>query len=170
MGKVLVLGLGNTLLRDEGLGVRALELFCQRYELPRQVRVFDGDCQGLELLPRLEGVSHLLVVDAAEMRKPAGTIERLEGDEIDQRWEWKLSVHETGLLDLLGAAALTGHKPDKIVLLVMQPGSTILGTDLGPAVQAALPRLVRMMAGELAGWEVALKLRPHQGTPRAVAR
>ena len=162
MGKVLILGLGNILLRDEGLGVRAVELLGQRYQLPLEVEVCDGGCMGLELLPRLEGISHLMLVDAAEMHRRPGTIERFEDDEIGQRWEWKLSVHETGLSDLLGAAVLMGYKFEKIVLFAMQPAPTAVGLDLSPAVQAALPRLVRMMAGELVRWDVALMpvLRP----------
>jgi hydrogenase maturation protease len=157
MDKVLILGLGNILLGDEGLGVRALELLCQRYELPPEVEVCDGDCLGLKLLPRLAGVSRLMVVDAAEIQRSPGTIEELKGDEIGQRWEGKLSAHEINLSDLLSAATLMGTKFDKVVLFVMQPASTASGLDLSPVVRAALPRLVRIMAAELARWGVAVK-------------
>jgi len=155
--KVLILGLGNILFRDEGLGVRALELLSQTYQLPSQAEVCDGDCLGLELLPRLEGVHRLMVVDAGETRKSPGSISRLEGDEVASHWEWRLSVHETGLADLLGAAALAGQRFEKLVLFLMQPADVSLGLGLSPTVQAALPRLVRRMAGELAAWGVSLQ-------------
>lgn len=157
MERVLILGFGNILLQDEGLGVRALQLLSQQYQLPPEAELCDGDCLGLGLLPRLEGFSRLLVVDAAEMRKNPGTIERLEGDEVCQRWDLKLSAHQTNLADLLSAAALVGYKFDKVVLYTMQPASMAAGLELSPVVQAALPRLVRMMVGELAQWGLALK-------------
>jgi len=155
--KVLILGLGNILFRDEGLGIRAVELLSQTYQLPPEVEVCDGDCLGLELLPRLEGVRRLLVVDAGETRKSPGTIARLEGDEVASHWEWRLSVHETGLADLLGAAALAGQRFEKLVLFLMQPAEVSLGLELSSTVQAALPRLVRRIAGELAAWGLPLK-------------
>ncbi len=170
MGNVLILGLGNILLRDEGLGVRALELLSQTYQLPPEVELCDGDCLGLALLPRLEGVRCLLVVDAGETGKSPGTIERLEPGDMDQRWEWKLSVHETSLSDLLSAAALQGHNFDKLVLFAMQPASISVGLELSEPVQAALPRLVRMMASELEVWGVVLKRRATQEDSKALPR
>ena len=152
MEKVLILGLGNTLLRDEGLGIRTLELLSECYQFPPEVEICEGGCLGLELLPRLEGVRRLMVVDAGETGKKPGTIERLEGDEIHSRWEWRLSVHETGLTDLLGAAALAGYQFERLVLFLMQPAEVALGLELSPAVQTALPQLARRMADELAAW------------------
>lgn len=157
MARALILGLGNILYRDEGLGVHAVESLSRTYQLPPEVEVCDGDCLSLELLPRLEGVRRLMVVDAGETRKKPGTIERLEGDEITAGWEWRLSAHEANLADLLGAAALAGHRFEKLVLFVMQPAVVALGLELSPAVEAALPRLVRRIAGELAAWGVPLQ-------------
>jgi hydrogenase maturation protease len=171
MDKVLILGFGNILLQDEGLGVRALELLRRHYQLPSEVELCDGGCLGLELLPHLEGVTRLLLVDAAEMRKEPGTIARLEGHEVGQRWSWKLSAHEIALADLLSAAALLAYRFDKIVLYAMQPASIVPGLELSPPVQAALPRLVRMLVGELAQWGVAVQCAvPGEASPVATAR
>jgi hydrogenase maturation protease len=157
VAKVLVLGLGNILLRDEGLGIRALELLSRTYELPAEVEVCDGGCLGLKLLPSLGGFRRLMVVDAGETRKSPGTIERLEGDEISSHWEWRLSVHETGLTDLLSAAALAGYRFERFVLFLMQPAEVAPGLGLSPVVRVALPQLVRRMAGELAVWGLPLQ-------------
>ena len=171
MARVLILGLGNILFRDEGLGVRAVERLSQTYLLPPEIEVCDGDCLGLELLPRLEGVRRLIVVDAGETRKSPGTIERLEGDEVASRWEWRLSAHEAGLTDLLSAAALVGYRFEKLVLFIMQPEVVALGLELSPAVQAALPRLVRRMAGELGAWGVSLqRIQQPENPPAASGR
>lgn len=154
--KILILGLGNILLQDEGLGVHAVKEFRRQYKLPPHVELCDGGCLGLNLLPSLEDVERLLLIDAAEIHMPPGTIARLEDDEIWQRWESKLSAHEAGASDLLAATSLMGYQIEKVVLLAMQPGSARPGLELSSAVEAGLPQLVRMMAGELARWGVRL--------------
>ncbi len=162
MRKILILGLGNILLRDEGLGVRAVELFREWYELPPGVEVCDGGSRGLGLLPRLEGVTYLMLVDAAEMNRKPGTIERLEVRESDQRWDWKLSAHQIDISGLLSAAALMGYRFKKVVALVMQLKSMAPGLQMSPAVAAALPRMVRAIAKELARWGLSLRRVRHQ--------
>jgi len=98
-------------------------------------------------------------------------IERLEGDEVASRWEWRLSAHEAGLTDLLSAAALVGYRFEKLVLFIMQPEVVALGLELSPAVQAALPRLVRRMAGELGAWGVSLqRIQQPENPPAASGR
>ena len=82
MGETLVLGLGNVLLGDEGVGVRVIERLLERYDFPEGVQVMDGGNQGLYLLPYVEDATRLVVVDAVQARKPPGTLVRLTGDEI----------------------------------------------------------------------------------------
>ena len=81
-----MLGLGNILLMDEGLGVRAVERLAAAYDLPENVEILDGGTLGLDLLPRLDGVDALLLVDAVKAGGPPGTLVRLEGDAIQAAW------------------------------------------------------------------------------------
>lgn len=150
--KILVLGLGNILLSDEGLGVRAIERLGESYRFPPEIRVMDGGTLGLDLLPYLEGVDHLLVIDALEMGEEPGTIARLVGDEVPASLSVKISPHQMGLADLLAAARFQGLYPQEIVLLGMQPGSIDTGLDLSPPVEAQVDHLIDEVLIELKGW------------------
>ena len=112
--------------------------------------VLDGGTLGLDLLPHLEGVNRLIIVDAVEIGQPAGSCVRLAGDEVPMALETKLSPHQMGMKDLLPVARLMGHLPDEIVLIGVQPGSLEMDTELTPAVAAAMPTLLAMVQAELA--------------------
>ncbi len=152
VGKALVLGLGNILLSDEGLGVRVVQRLGESYRFPPEIRVMDGGTLGLDLLPYLEGVDHLLVIDALELGEEPGTIARLVGDEVPASLSLKISPHQMGLADLLAAARLQGLYPKEVVLLGMQPGSIDPGLDLSPPVEAQVDRLIDEVLMELKGW------------------
>jgi hydrogenase maturation protease len=150
MAETLVLGLGNILLGDEGVGVRVIERLQDRYEFPEGVRVMDGGTLGLDLLPYLTGTSRLLVVDAIQAGEPPGTLLRLVGDEIPIFLDAsKVSPHQDGLQDLLAVAALTGHLPGEVVLWGVQIESLGASLELSPVVAAQVDTLVEKIGGEL---------------------
>jgi hydrogenase maturation protease len=99
-GAILVLGVGNIILSDEGLGVRALERLVGRDLLPAGARALDGGVMGPDLVPFLDGVSSLLVLDAVQTNRPPGTLVRLEGDAIRTALALKMSMHQVGLQEL----------------------------------------------------------------------
>lgn len=154
---VLVLGLGNILLGDEGLGVRVVEHLQARFRFPEEVQVMDGGVAGLDLLPYLEGVTHLLVVDAVRMGAEPGTLVRLEGETLPLGLPMKLSVHQVGLHELLLLARLQETLPAHVVVWGMEPGVLEPGLELSPAVAAGLERLVQAVADELKGWGVIIE-------------
>lgn len=145
----LVLGLGNTIMSDDGIGPKVIEQLQQNTGLPEGVLLLDGGTLGLDLLPHLEGVQRLIIVDAVEIRQPAGTCVRLAGDEVPIALETKLSPHQMGMKDLLAVARLMGHLPDEIVLIGVQPACLEMDTELTPPIAAALPTLVAMVQAEL---------------------
>jgi hydrogenase maturation protease len=116
--------------------------------------VLDGGTLGLDLLPFLEGLKHLLIVDAMATGGPPGTILRLTGDDIPIAFETKLSPHQMGLKDLLAVSLLQGNTPPETVLLGVQPESIQLGLDLSPPVEAKLQTLVEMALRELEAWGI----------------
>lgn len=148
----LVLGLGNSLMSDDGFGVKAVTELSSRYRFSGDIRLLDGGTLGLDLLPRLEGVKNLLIIDALEMRVPPGGVSRLEGDAVPRAFASKLSVHQMGVQDLLAVAELQGHLPDRLVVWGVQPQSVEMGLELTPAVAAALPEVVRGVLTELQDW------------------
>lgn len=145
----LVLGIGNTIMSDDGVGVKVVELLQNGYTFPDNVELLDGGTLGLDLLPKLEGISHLIIVDAVETGKPPGTCVRLAGEELPDVLETKLSPHQMGLKDLLAVARLLGHSPTEMVLIGIQPGSIEIGLELTPEVELQVPSMRESVLKEL---------------------
>ncbi len=163
-GKVLVLGLGNILMQDDGLGVRAVKRLEEQYVLPEGVQALDGGVRGLALLPYLEDVSRLLIVDALrqEDRQP-GSVIRLEGEDIPSFFSLKISSHQAGVADLLGAARVAGICPAEVVLWGMTPAQIDVGLELSPPVAAGIEALVEKVVQELRRWGVDVRRKDQVG-------
>jgi len=145
---LLVLGLGNLLLEDDGVGSAAVALLGDRYVAPDGVRVFDGGTLGLALLPYLEDADAVILVDAVRTDAAPGTFVRLDGDEVPPAVATRLSPHQVGVADLLDGARWLDRYPRRIVLLGLVPASMELAVGLSPAVQPALADLVERIVGE----------------------
>ncbi len=152
MADILVLGLGNSILRDEGLGVRAVARFVERYELPPGVAASEGGTLGPHLLPDLEGVRDLLIIDAVSSERPPGSLIRLDGEVLAAVLTPRSSLHQFGLAELLALSGLLGEPPRRVVLWGMVPAAIEPGLDLSPTVAAGLDALVEAVAGELRAW------------------
>jgi hydrogenase maturation protease len=151
---VLVLGIGNLVMSDDGIGVRVVQQLAERYRFPAGVTVLDGGTLGLDLLPQLEGVARLLVVDAVETGRTPGTLVRLAGEDVPIVLETKVSPHQMGLKDLLAVAMLQGFAPQEMVLWGVQPERIEMSLELSAVVAAQLDPLVEKVLAELAGWGV----------------
>ncbi|MBT1074146.1 HyaD/HybD family hydrogenase maturation endopeptidase [Geobacter grbiciae] len=151
---ILVLGIGNLIMTDDGAGVRVAQRLMDGCRFPEGVTVMDGGTLGLDLLPYLDGVERLLLVDAVETGGPPGTVVRLAGEEIPVAFRTKLSPHQMGLQDLLAVAEFQGSCPVEMVLWGVQPESVELGMELTPAVAAQVDHLVDKVLAELALWGV----------------
>lgn len=151
---VLVLGIGNLVMSDDGVGVRVVQRLQREYRLPAQVDVMDGGTLGLDILPRLEGIERLIVVDAVETGGSPGTCVRLVGDDIPLALETKVSPHQMGLKDLLSVALLLGHIPKEMVLIGVQPGSIEMGTELTPDVESKVEVMLATILDELRCWGI----------------
>jgi hydrogenase maturation protease len=155
-GAVLVLGVGNLLLSDAGLGVRALEQLAQTSTLPAGVQLLDGGTQGLHLLPYLEAASSVLILDAVQRGQPPGTLVRLDGDDIIATLAQTMSLHQVGLNELLAVCRLRGTSPSRLVVWGIEPAQIAWSTELSPQVAAALPYLVAAARDEVGTWLAGL--------------
>jgi len=153
MQRTLVLGIGNTLLSDEGLGVHLLEYLRERHpELPG-VTWLDGGTLSFTLAPLIEEHENLIVLDAAQLNKPPGSISLLMGDEMDAFvGHGKRSVHEVGLIDLLTIAHLQDRLPVKRALLGIQPAEFGWGDRPGEVVARAIPEAATQVLKLLESW------------------
>ena len=144
---VLVLGIGNILLSDEGAGVRAVEELRNRYDCPDTVEIVDGGTVGFELLPYFEDRSHILILDAVNTGNKPGTIVRI--DDPPAFLQRKISPHQIGLADVLGLALITDSMPQNITLFGIEPKELSTGLDLSTEVARNLSQLVDMVVAEL---------------------
>ena len=148
----VVIGVGNTILSDDGVGVHAARLLQGDPRVPAGVTVLDGGTIGLELLPYASDASRLLLLDAVNSSEAPGTLTRMSArDLLDTSVE--RSVHQLGVADLIAALALVSTKPQDIVVLGVQPANTDWGTSLSPDVEAALMCLVDAALAQLQLWK-----------------
>lgn len=156
---LLILGLGNVLLEDDGVGGAAVSLLLDRFEPPAGVHVFDGGTLGLSLLPYLENADAVILVDAVRADGAPGTLVRLDGDDVAPAVATRLSPHQVGVADLLDGARWLGRYPDRVVLLGLVPASMELSVGLSPLVRSALPELVEQVVEEAASLGFAFEER-----------
>ena len=152
--KILVLGLGNILLRDEGVGVHAVNTVRERCAFPPSVQVIDGGTLGLDLLHFFEDKDRVLIVDAVDFKKEPGHIGLIEDDDIPSTLFAKLSVHHIGLSDILYAAKLKGITPSKMCLIGVQPASLELGLSMTDVLQERLEAVIETILQKLKEWNV----------------
>jgi len=147
--RVLILGLGNPLLGDEGVGVRVVEAL-KALALPEGVAVVEGGTAGLGLIALMEGYQRVIVVDAADMGYPPGSVQRFAPAEVEfERVEGPLSLHQVGLAEVLALAEALQVAPAGLVIVGIQPGC-LEGVDkLSAAVESAVPQAVELILDEL---------------------
>ncbi len=177
-GPLLVLGVGNVLLRDEGVGVRV----AREVEalgpgaLPPGTAIVDGGTLGLDLLPLIEDAAALVLIDAVDLRAAPGAVRVLREDKLRSALGRHMSSHQVGIGDLLAAARLAGTLPEQVALVAIQPERVEIGLELTPAIEATVPTAVALVRDELAalaagrggraGWTSRSRSSgPHGGEP-----
>lgn len=165
---LLILGLGNILYGDDGLGVIAIDLLEQRYALPEGVQIADGGTLGLSLLPLLQQSRQVLIVDA--IRSPGmapGSLVRLVGDEVAMAVRDRLSPHQVGVADLLDAACLAGGYPAAVTLLGLVPEIMEWSVSRSKPVNGGMDMLVQSIVHEAQslGYPMVAKMKRADGSP-----
>src|ERR1022692_1292893 len=148
----VVLGLGNTLHSDDGIGPQAIERLRSDPRVPEDVALIEGGTLGLELLTYIWDCSYLLVLDAVDVGQLPGTLVRMSSEEL-QTLPGKGSVHQLGVADLLVALRVLAQRQPTVVLLGVQPATPDWGTELSPAVEAVMGSLIDAAVVELTSVE-----------------
>jgi hydrogenase maturation protease len=136
-GATVVLGIGNLILGDDGIGVHVARALMARGR-PQGVEVLDGGTAPLDALATVGPVRRLIVVDAAELGEEPGTIRVLSPDDLIPASEESVSLHDLDLVWALTVLRLTQQEPDEVVVIGVQPASMDCSTELSPAVAARL--------------------------------
>jgi len=151
--ETLILGIGNTLLSDEGAGIHALNLIQSEYADIPGITFLDGGTLSFTLASWIEDCDSLIVFDAAQLHLPAGSVKTFAGPEMDAfLGAAKRSAHEVGLMDLMDIARITGHLPVNRALIGIQPDYMDWGMEPTQAVQNALPTAVEQAITLIEGW------------------
>ena len=154
--RVLILGIGNTLLTDEAVGVRVVEALQDAYDLPPEVQAVDAGTSSMDMLDVIADVDLLVVLDALKAGKPLGTVVRLSGNEVPVFFRKKLSPHQVGLSDVLASLEFAGCRPKDIVVIGVEADNFELGLEMTPAIAARVPDMMALLVGELSARGIPL--------------
>ena len=147
---IRILGVGNVLCTDDGLGPYAIKVLEARFEFPDDVEVIDVGTPGLDFTPYLAGARMVIVLDTIKGEEPAGTLRLLRDHEIVAKPPpSRMSPHEPGLREALMATEFGDCSPQEILLVGVVPGSTEQGTRLSDPVKGAVPKVVDLVVDEL---------------------
>ncbi len=155
--RIAVLGLGNILLSDEGLGLRAVEKLKKEYHLPEDVRIVEGGTGGIDLLYDISGLGKLLVLDAVRGGRPPATFYRLREEEVKGYLKMRVSLHELGLQEILSLLDTLGKPVGEVVVLGLEPKNLKPGIGLSPEVEGKLPLLIGEAVKQLREWGVEVR-------------
>lgn len=152
--KIVVLGLGNILNRDEGAGVYALRKLEATIpaEWKQRVELIDGGVLGLDLLPYVETAGRLLIFDAVETGGLPGEMVEFKNEELNTFFTGKISWHQLGFQEVLEVAKVRGKYPEAVFLIGVIPGATGVGLGLSRAVEKALDKMARRALEVLSDW------------------
>lgn len=148
----LVIGLGNPLMGDDGLGIAALTALRERWALEPEPELVDGGTWGMNLLPLIEGSDRVLFLDAINTGAEPGTLVVLERDQLPRFLATKLSPHQIDLREVLALAELRGTLPSQAVAIGLQPARVEMAVELSPQLEEHLPELLEKTIERLARW------------------
>lgn len=164
--RILVLGVGNTLMCDDGVGIHAVQSLADGYELPANVRVVDGGVAGLGLLGEIAAADFLIIVDAVKWGGTPGSIHRLGQENLLPHRGPFISAHEVGIAELLAAAEFSGCLPQTEILGVEPLVMETVGLELSSPLRCALPQVVTAIIERLRARGAELKRKPESETAK----
>ena len=155
-GKTLILGIGNTLLSDEGIGIHVLNHLQQNTTLNGNVEYMDGGTLSFTLADPIQQCDQLIVVDASELGQQPGFVQVFENADMDHFVTSgnKKSVHEVGLADVMSISLLSDSLPEKRALVGIQPQTIDWGDDPTPPVQQAIPEACKQIEALVERWQL----------------
>lgn len=147
--QITIMGVGNILFTDEGVGVRVLETLNEQYDFPPNVTRVDGGVLGMNLLGTISEADYLIVIDAVRNGQAPGTLYRLEGEEIPQRVLAKNSLHQVDLLEALTFCQTLDKQPRTVIIGIEPEDIKTVGLDMTPVVANKIPAMVKLVILEL---------------------
>jgi hydrogenase maturation protease len=147
--RILVLGVGNILLHDEGVGVRTIEKLDSEYDFSPNVELMDGGTLGIRLLDPISQADRVIVVDAVQNGQTPGTIYRLSAEELDKRLNFKNSLHQLNLVETLAYAEMLGNRPSAVIIGIEPADMSPWGVELTETIQSRFLDLCKKVLEEV---------------------
>ncbi len=158
--EVVVIGLGNILMEDEGIGVHVVNHLEQNYRFKPEIEIVDGGTSGLDLLPFFGPDKTILLIDAVNYDMEPGTVGILEDEAILAQLDPKISLHHLGLSDLISISELTDRKAKKMTLLGIQPESMEnLDLEMTDTIKGVFDKVVENALRILDEWGIESRKR-----------
>ena len=159
ISNIAILGIGNLLQRDEGVGVHLINQLERDYSFSPHINLIDGGTMGTDLLPYLEQNDKIIILDAVNFNEPPGFIGVIKNDDILRRLNTKLSIHHLGITDVLSSARLLDIEPSEIYLIGIQPKNIEMGTDLTDEIKQKTSKMIEEAIKKLREWGVNVQLK-----------
>lgn len=160
--KIGIIGVGNILLRDEGVGPKVAEILKKNYKFEPEIEIIDGGTLGLDLLPFIEKFKKIIIIDIVDFQRKPGYVGVLKGDEIPPYLKTRFSMHHVGVQDLLEVARLMDIMPEELFLVGIQPETIDMGLDLSDTVAGKINELIKKVFDILESWGIKCVLQCHQ--------
>lgn len=152
--KIAILGVGNILLKDEGIGVKVVKKLENECTLPADIALIDAGTDGPHLTSIVAEFDKIIVIDAVEGGEKPGTIYRFTLNQISFDTTPHLSIHEMGVLEALNQVKLLGKEPHVTFIGVEPQDISPWGMDLSPVVEEKIPEIIKLVLQELASWGI----------------
>ena len=150
--RILVLGMGNPLMADDGAGLTALSMLEEGGNIPDNVDLVDGGTMGLYLIDRLCGYKRVLILDTVLVDEPPGTVVLITGEDVFSTFKSRLTAHQAGFNDLISALVLLDRKPPEIAIVGIVPEKVALTLEMTESVKSNIGKMLRAAAEVLADW------------------
>ena len=154
---ITVLGIGNLLMGDEGVGIHLIQTLEKSYTFSPSVNLIDGGTTGLDLIPYFENCEKMIIVDAVDFQRKPGYIGSLYNEEIHYRFNTKLSLHQAGLADVLSVIKLTDIQSPDMMLIGVQPLQVKMGIELSDKIADKMEQILNIVTEKLEGWGIKCK-------------
>ncbi len=152
--QIAVMGIGNILMQDEGIGVHIIKEL-EKYDFNPHIALIDGGNMGMDLLPFFDEYNRMIIVDAVDFEKEPGFIDTIENDDILTLFTTKMSLHHLGLKDVLSYAKLLDQTPEDLCLIGIQPHKVEMEIELSQIVNSRIPELVTLVLQKLKIWGIS---------------
>lgn len=159
---VVVLGLGNILLKDEGVGVHIIEIFQERYDFPDDLDIYDGGTSGIDMIDFIANRDHLIIADAVKTGDPAGSIVILKDDDVAAFFKQKISPHQLGVSDLLALLEVSNERPKEMTIIGVVPMDMGTGLEMSEPIRGQASKGADMLADILGELGVEVTAKPQQ--------